>query len=118
MAAPDAELLLDALHTAQAALYGSGDAVGVERLLDPGIVWQVPGQNLIAGTYQRVEEVIGYMLRRRELDVSSRSPMRPRSSGLPRRDREHSLRVLTYAQSASARSDDDRGSDFGARPTG
>jgi hypothetical protein len=36
MAMADAELLLDALHTAQAALYGSGDAAGVARLLDPG----------------------------------------------------------------------------------
>jgi ketosteroid isomerase-like protein len=67
MPASDAELLLDALHTAQAALYGSGDAEGVVRLLDPGIVWRIPGHNLIAGTYQGVEEVIGYMLRCREL---------------------------------------------------
>jgi acyl-CoA thioester hydrolase len=66
-AAPDAEALLDALHSAQAALYGSGDTAGVERLLDPEIVWRVPGNNLIAGRYQGVEEVIGYMRRRREL---------------------------------------------------
>jgi hypothetical protein len=63
MSIRDAELLLDVLHTAQTALYASGDA----RLLDPGIVWRIPGHNLIAGTYQGVEEVIGYMLRRREL---------------------------------------------------
>jgi ketosteroid isomerase-like protein len=67
MAMTDAEVLLDALHTAQAALYGSGDAVDVARLLDPGIVWRIPGHNLIAGTYRGVEEVIEYMRRRREL---------------------------------------------------
>jgi YbgC/YbaW family acyl-CoA thioester hydrolase len=66
-AAPDAEPLLDALHKAQAALYGSGDTAGVQRLLDPEVVWRVPGHNLIAGTYHGAEEVIGYMLRRREL---------------------------------------------------
>lgn len=66
-AAADAETLLDALHRAQAALYGSGNTAGVERLLDPEIVWRIPGDNLIAGTYQGVEEVIGYMLRRREI---------------------------------------------------
>lgn len=66
-AVPDAETLLDALHNAQAALYGSGDTAGVARLLDPEIIWRVPGHNLIAGTYQGVEEVIGYMRRRREL---------------------------------------------------
>jgi YbgC/YbaW family acyl-CoA thioester hydrolase len=64
---PDAESLLEALHDAQAVLYGSGDTAGVERLLDPEIVWHVPGHNLIAGRYQGIEEVIGYMLRRREI---------------------------------------------------
>jgi YbgC/YbaW family acyl-CoA thioester hydrolase len=66
-AAPDAEPLLEALHDAQAALYGSGDTAGVQRLLDPEIVWRIPGHNLIAGTYRGVAEVIGYLLRRREL---------------------------------------------------
>ncbi len=66
-AAPEAEALLQALHDAQAALYGSGDTAGVQRLLDPEIVWRVPGHNLIAGTYRGVGEVIAYMLRRREL---------------------------------------------------
>jgi YbgC/YbaW family acyl-CoA thioester hydrolase len=64
---PQAEALLDALHNAQAALYGAGDEAGVRRLLDPEIVWRVPGHNQIAGTYRGVEEVIGYMRRRREL---------------------------------------------------
>jgi hypothetical protein len=33
-------------------------------MLDPEIVWQIPGHNLIAGRYQGVEDVIGYMQRR------------------------------------------------------
>lgn len=66
-ATPDAEALLDALHNAQAALYGDGDPAGVRQLLDPEIVWRIPGHNQIAGTYRGVEEVIAYMLRRREL---------------------------------------------------
>lgn len=66
-AEPDAEPLLDALHKAQAALYGDGDSAGLEQLLDPGIVWRIPGHNQISGTYRGVEEVIAYMRRRREL---------------------------------------------------
>jgi acyl-CoA thioester hydrolase len=66
-AAPDPGQLLEALHNAQAALYGDGDDAGVRRLLDPEIVWRIPGHNQIAGTYRGVEEVIAYMLRRREL---------------------------------------------------
>jgi len=59
--------LLDALHQAQADLYNRGDAVGVEQLLDHDIVWRVPGNNQIAGTYRGVDEVLAYMHRRREL---------------------------------------------------
>lgn len=66
-AAPNAEALLDALHNAQAALYGDGEPAAVRQLLDPEIVWRIPGHNQIAGTYRGVEEVIAYMLRRREL---------------------------------------------------
>jgi YbgC/YbaW family acyl-CoA thioester hydrolase len=62
-----AKPLLDALHQAQADLYSHGDATGVERLLDPDIVWRVPGNNQIAGTYRGVDEVLAYMRRRREL---------------------------------------------------
>jgi YbgC/YbaW family acyl-CoA thioester hydrolase len=62
-----AEPLLDALHQAQAALYSHGDATGVEQLLDPDIVWRVPGNNQIAGTYRGVDGVLAYMRRRREL---------------------------------------------------
>jgi YbgC/YbaW family acyl-CoA thioester hydrolase len=63
----DAERLLDALHKAQSALYGDGDASGLRRLLDPQIVWRVPGHNQIAGTYRGIDEVVGYMQRRRAL---------------------------------------------------
>jgi ketosteroid isomerase-like protein len=62
-----AESLLDALHRAQARLYHGDDATAVERLLDPEIVWRVPGTNRIAGTYRGVDEVVAYMRRRREL---------------------------------------------------
>ena len=61
------ESLLEELHTAQALLYGAGDPSGVERLLDQEIIWRVPGDNIIAGTYRGVAGVIGYMLRRRRL---------------------------------------------------
>ena len=64
---PDAETLLAALHWAQAALYDSGDTSAIEPLLDPEVVWQIPGNNLIAGTYHGMEQVITYMLRRRSL---------------------------------------------------
>ena len=61
------EPILDELHEAQARLYADGDASAVERLLDPDVVWRVPGTNRIAGTYRGVDEVIAYMRRRREL---------------------------------------------------
>jgi YbgC/YbaW family acyl-CoA thioester hydrolase len=62
-----AAALLDALYEAQADLYTYGNATGVEQLLDPDIVWRVPGNNQIAGTYRGVDEVVAYMRRRREL---------------------------------------------------
>ena len=65
MSPATATLLLDALHQAQADLYNHGDATGVEQLLDPDIVWRVPGNNQIAGTYRGVDEVLAYMRRRR-----------------------------------------------------
>jgi YbgC/YbaW family acyl-CoA thioester hydrolase len=59
--------ILAELHEAQAALYTDGDATAVERLLHPDIVWRVPGNNRIAGTYRGVDEVVAYMRRRHEL---------------------------------------------------
>jgi len=58
---------MGSLHRAQEELYAGGDADGVRSLLSPEIVWQVPGQSAIAGRYEGIEEVIGYMRRRRDL---------------------------------------------------
>ena len=62
-----ATAFIDELHNAQQELYGGGDAAPVRRLLDPDIVWRVPGESPIAGCHEGVEEVIAYMLRRRDL---------------------------------------------------
>jgi ketosteroid isomerase-like protein len=60
--------LLDELHRAQNAFYGGEDDDGALRdLLDPSVVWTVPGDNRIAGTYRGVAEVLTYFRRRREL---------------------------------------------------
>ena len=64
---PTAEALLDALHQAQEKLYDDGDATEIEQLLDPDVVWRVPGNNRLAGIYGGVEEVIGYMRHRRKI---------------------------------------------------
>ena len=61
------EPILYELHEAQARLYAKGDASAVAQLLDPDVVWRVPGSNRIAGTYRGVDEVVAYMRRRREL---------------------------------------------------
>jgi len=55
------------LHRAQEELYAGGKDNGVRSLLSPEIVWHVPGQSAIAGRYEGIEEVIGYMRRRRDL---------------------------------------------------
>jgi ketosteroid isomerase-like protein len=62
-----ANAFIDELHNAQQELYAGGDAAPVRRLLDPDIVWHVPGQSPIAGCYEGAAEVIAYMLRRRDL---------------------------------------------------
>jgi ketosteroid isomerase-like protein len=59
--------LLDRLHAAQNEYYGGGSSAALEALLDPGIVWTVPGRSPIAGTYRGREEVFGYFARRRDL---------------------------------------------------
>jgi ketosteroid isomerase-like protein len=59
--------LLRRLHTAQDELYGGGDAAPVRELLTEDVVWHVPGRNAIAGTYEGIEEVLAYFVRRREL---------------------------------------------------
>jgi ketosteroid isomerase-like protein len=62
-----ATAFIDELHNAQQELYGGGGTAPVRRLLDPDIVWHVPGESPIAGCYEGPEEVIAYMLRRRDL---------------------------------------------------
>jgi ketosteroid isomerase-like protein len=59
--------LLDRLHAAQNEFYSGGSGVGLERLLDPAIVWIVPGNNPIAGTYRGLAGVFDYFRRRRDL---------------------------------------------------
>jgi ketosteroid isomerase-like protein len=62
-----ATAFIDELHAAQQELYAGGGPAPVRRLLDPDIVWHVPGESPIAGCYEGAEEVIAYMLRRRDL---------------------------------------------------
>ena len=63
----DALAVVEQLHSAQARLYGEGDAAGVRAVLRSDIAWHVPGASPIAGSYQGRDEVIEYMLARREL---------------------------------------------------
>jgi ketosteroid isomerase-like protein len=59
--------LLDRLHAAQNEFYGGGSITALEQLLTPDIIWTVPGDNRIAGTYRGLAEVFGYFRRRRDL---------------------------------------------------
>jgi uncharacterized protein len=58
---------IEALHRAQARLYAGGAVGPVRSLLCVDIVWHVPGLSPIAGDHEGIEDVIAYMLRRREL---------------------------------------------------
>jgi len=62
----DAVAVIDRLHEAQARLYLDGDAGPVRSLLTDDIAWHVPGTSPIAGTYRGIDEVVRYMLARRE----------------------------------------------------
>jgi ketosteroid isomerase-like protein len=59
--------LLDRLHRAQNEFYAGGERSALEALLAEEIVWTVPGDNAIAGTYRGRDEVFGYFRRRRDL---------------------------------------------------
>jgi ketosteroid isomerase-like protein len=59
--------LLDRLHDAQGEFYAGGSGAALEQLLAPEIVWTVPGDNAIAGTYRGLEQVLGYFRARRDL---------------------------------------------------
>lgn len=67
--------LLDRLHAAQNAFYGSSDGTDgrgpLADLLAPDIAWTVPGDNPIAGTYRGHAEVFDYFRRRRALAAGS-----------------------------------------------
>lgn len=63
--------LLDRLHEVQNGFYAGGDGETLRELLTPDIIWTVPGDNLIAGTYRGVAEVFRYLERRR--DVAERT---------------------------------------------
>jgi acyl-CoA thioesterase FadM/ketosteroid isomerase-like protein len=63
----DAEAVLARLHQAQGELYAGGDDTGVRTMLTPDVVWHVPGDNAIAGHYHGIDQVLGYLRRRRDL---------------------------------------------------
>jgi ketosteroid isomerase-like protein len=62
----DAIDLLYSLHKAQNEFY-AGSGAALAQLLAPNIMWTVPGDNRIAGTYRGLEEVFGYFRLRRDL---------------------------------------------------
>ena len=59
--------VIDRLHDAQARLYRDGDPGPVRGVLTEDIAWHVPGTSPIAGSYHGIDEVVEYMLARREL---------------------------------------------------
>jgi|SRR5512132_1786085 ketosteroid isomerase-like protein len=59
--------LLDRLHIAQTAFHSGGRGDDLRALLDEEVLWQVPGDNAIAGAYSGIDEVMAYFARRREL---------------------------------------------------
>jgi ketosteroid isomerase-like protein len=63
----EAAELLQRLHGVQGRVYAGGDPAELRTVLTDDIVWHVPGDNAIAGTYRGIDEVTAYMLRRREL---------------------------------------------------
>jgi hypothetical protein len=58
---------LAGLHAAQAAFYAGDGPSALREVLSEDVVWHVPGENSIAGTYEGLDEVLGYFSRRREL---------------------------------------------------
>jgi ketosteroid isomerase-like protein len=59
--------LIERLHAAQGAFYAGGPAAPLRALLTDDIVWTVPGENAIAGTYRGIDQVMAYFARRRDL---------------------------------------------------
>jgi ketosteroid isomerase-like protein len=58
---------LSRLHEAQSAFHAGGPEAPLRQVLAEDVVWTVPGDNAIAGTYRGVEAVMSYFRRRRNL---------------------------------------------------
>jgi ketosteroid isomerase-like protein len=58
---------LGGLHKAQAAFYAGGHQLPLREQRTDDVVWHVPGNNPIAGTYRGIDEVMCYFSTRREL---------------------------------------------------
>lgn len=60
----EAAALLQRLHDVQGRVYAGGDPGELASVLSADVVWHVPGDNAIAGTYRGLREVTAYMLHR------------------------------------------------------
>jgi ketosteroid isomerase-like protein len=60
------EAVLGRLHAAQGAFYAGGDDAPLRALLAPGVEWNVPGRNAIAGRHRGIDAVMAYFARRRD----------------------------------------------------
>jgi ketosteroid isomerase-like protein len=58
---------LKRLHQVQGAFYAGQPRTPFGELLTEDVVWHIPGDNSIAGTYEGIGAVMGYFNRRREL---------------------------------------------------
>jgi ketosteroid isomerase-like protein len=67
----EAAALLGRLHHAQNDLYQGGEPAELRDILTADIAWHVPGDNAIAGDYHGHDEVLGYMLKRRNLAAAT-----------------------------------------------
>lgn len=63
----DSVELVEELHRRQGVMYAGGPLQPVLDLLDPAIVWHVPGSSPIAGEHHGRDAVAAYFTRRREL---------------------------------------------------
>lgn len=82
----DAAALVGRLHQAQNHLYQGGNPAELRDILTADIAWHVPGDNAITGDYHGHDEVLGYMLKRRNLAAAM---MRIRSRELLVGDDDH-----------------------------
>jgi ketosteroid isomerase-like protein len=67
----EAAALLSRLHDAQNDFYQGGDAAELGDILTADIAWHVPGDNAITGDYHGRDEVLRYMLKRRNLAAAT-----------------------------------------------